>query len=83
MTHHNQTKELIIWFLKYTAYKRKPDNAIYARSLEPYVRLTFAKSLWGRYRSSTLGIKSWFHSDHSVVAVVLGYLILPPTTILE
>jgi hypothetical protein len=28
----------------------------------PYIQLTFAKSLRGRNRSSTLGMKSWFHS---------------------
>jgi hypothetical protein len=40
----------------------KPDNTICAQSLRPYVRQPFTKSLRGRNRSSTLGIKSWFHS---------------------
>jgi hypothetical protein len=37
--------------------KEKPDNPTYARSLRPYVRLPFVKSLRGRNRSSTLGTK--------------------------
>jgi hypothetical protein len=45
-----------------------------------YVWLPFAKSRWGQNRSSTLMMKSWFHSDYSVVVVVLGYLILPLIT---
>jgi hypothetical protein len=63
--------------------REKPDNTMYARSLGPYVRLPSAKSLRGRNRSSTLGMKSWFHSDRPARAIVLGYLILPPTTTIE
>jgi hypothetical protein len=37
--------------------KEKPDNPTYAQSLRPYVRLPFVKSLRGRNRSSTLGMK--------------------------
>jgi hypothetical protein len=61
----------------------KPNNMTYARSLGPYVRLTFAKSLQGQNCSSTLGMKSWFHSNRPTIAVVLGFLILPPTTTIE
>jgi hypothetical protein len=43
--------------------REKPNNTTYARSLGPYVWLTFAKSLWGQNHFSTLGMKSWFHSD--------------------
>jgi hypothetical protein len=63
--------------------REKPDNMTYAWSLGPYIRLSFTKSLRGRNRSSTLGMKSWFHSDHLVIVVVFGYLILPPTTTIE
>jgi hypothetical protein len=56
---------------------------MYARSLGPYVWLAFAKSLRGQNRSSTLRMKSWFHNDCPVHAVVLGFLILPPTITIE
>jgi hypothetical protein len=48
-----------------------------------YVRLPFVKSLQDRNCSSTLRMKSWFHSDRSVRTVILGYLILPSTTTIE
>jgi hypothetical protein len=63
--------------------REKPDNTTYARSLGPYVRLPFAKSFRGRNCFSTLRMKSWFHIDRPAIAIVLGYLILPPTTIIE
>jgi hypothetical protein len=44
--------------------REQPDNTTYALPLGPYIRLPFAKSFWGRNRSSTLGTKSWFHNDH-------------------
>jgi hypothetical protein len=63
--------------------RKKPYNMMYAQSLGPYIWLPFTKSLHGRNCSSTLGMKSRFHNDHSTVAIILGYLILPPTTIIE
>jgi hypothetical protein len=68
---------------QYTPCKRKPDNTTYAQSLRAYVRLPFAKSLWDQNCSSTLGIKSWLHSDRPAITVILGYHILPPTTAKE
>jgi hypothetical protein len=63
--------------------REKPDNTTYTRSLGPYVRLPFVKFIRGRNFSSTLKMKSWFHSDRPAHVIVLGYLILPPTTIIE
>jgi hypothetical protein len=68
---------------QYTPCKGKPDNMMYAQSLGPYVRLLFAKSLQGQNHSSTLGMKSWFHSNRPTISIVLGYLILPPRTTIE
>jgi hypothetical protein len=48
---------------QYTPHKGKLDNTMYTLTPGPYVRLPFAKSLQGRNRSSTLRMKSWFHSD--------------------
>jgi hypothetical protein len=53
------------------------------QSLGPYVWVPYDKSLRGLNCSSTLGMKAWFHSDRPTVAVILGYLILPPTTTIE
>jgi hypothetical protein len=68
---------------QYTPLKVKPDNKTYSWSLGPYVQLPFAKCLRGQNHSSILGMKSWFHSDCLIIAVILGYLILPPTPTLE
>jgi hypothetical protein len=48
---------------QYTSCKKKPDNMMYAWSLGSYIQQPFAKSLRGRIRSSTPGMKSSFHSD--------------------
>jgi hypothetical protein len=45
-------------FKSYTSCKGKSDNMTYTRSLRPYVRRPFTKSLRGRIHSSTLGMKS-------------------------
>jgi hypothetical protein len=50
---------------QYTHCKGKLDHTTCARSLGHYVRLPFAKSLRDQNRSSTLGMKSWFHSVRS------------------
>jgi hypothetical protein len=49
---------------QYKPCKAKHDNTTYALSPWPYVRQPFAKSLRAQNRSSTLGMKSWFHGVH-------------------
>jgi hypothetical protein len=44
------------------------DSNQYTWSLGPYVRLPFAKLLRGQNRSSTLGIKFWFHSNRPTLS---------------